>query len=144
MIRILGLILIFLCPPVRLAELAPSGPAIPRTQIAQHLDMLRDPSQAEIIFFIRDEALREGVSGENALAVAWRESRLNPRPPDSKRGAKGLFQLMPHTIRILRVSDPYDYRQSTIAAIGLLANYQRFGGEKYAFCAFARGPGRCR
>ena len=101
---------------------------------------MAEPDQAEIVRFITEESYRAGIPPRLGLILAWGESRWTARPPDSSAGAKGLFQLMPHTIKVLHVSDPYDSRQSTIAGLGLLAAYLKIcGSEEGALYGYAKG-----
>jgi soluble lytic murein transglycosylase-like protein len=57
---------------------------------------------------IRDEALRQGVPPDLAVAVARRESGLNPNVRDGAFGEVGLFQVKPSTAADLGVSNLHD------------------------------------
>lgn len=48
---------------------------------------------------IRDEAKKQGVPVDFALAIAYTESRLNPNIKSSSAGALGVLQVMPGTAR---------------------------------------------
>jgi soluble lytic murein transglycosylase-like protein len=89
------------------------------------------------------EAVEQGVPSHLAILIAYRESRFNPAAFHRKSRCRGLFQLAPLTVQVLRVADPFDARQNAIAGLGLFGNYLRFGGEEYAMCAFANGPQHC-
>lgn len=89
------------------------------------------------------EAISFGVPAHLVLGVAWSESRFNPSVI-SNSGAMGVMQLMPLTVRVFGVSDPFDAAQSIHAGVALFASYYRAGGEFFARCAFALGPSRCK
>ena len=74
------------------------------------------------------------------VAVAWEESRMNPRAR-SGAGARGLFQLMPQTARELGTS-PDDPRASIRAGARYLSQLlKRFGGNlDLALAAYNAGP----
>jgi soluble lytic murein transglycosylase-like protein len=74
------------------------------------------------------------------VAVAWEESRMNPRAR-SGAGARGLLQLMPQTARELGAS-PDDPRASIRAGARYLSQMlKRFGGNlELALAAYNAGP----
>ena len=74
------------------------------------------------------------------VAVAWEESRMNPRAR-SGAGARGLLQLMPQTARELGTS-PDDPRASIHAGARYLSELlKRFGGDlELALAAYNAGP----
>jgi soluble lytic murein transglycosylase-like protein len=74
------------------------------------------------------------------VAVAWEESRMNPRAR-SGAGARGLFQLMPQTARELGTS-PDNPRGSIRAGARYLSQMlKRFGGNlELALAAYNAGP----
>ena len=74
------------------------------------------------------------------VAVAWEESRMNPRAR-SGAGARGLLQLMPQTARELGTS-PDDPRASIRAGARYLSQLlKRFGGDlELALAAYNAGP----
>jgi soluble lytic murein transglycosylase-like protein len=90
---------------------------------------------------IIQESLRVGVPPYLALNLAWRESNLNPLAV-SETHDLGVFQLAPHTRKVLHVAHPLDARQGVIAGVGLLSAYrQACGSDSAAIYAFAHG--RC-
>jgi soluble lytic murein transglycosylase-like protein len=60
---------------------------------------------------IEDAATRYGVPADLIAAIIETESQFNPRAV-SRRGARGLMQLMPATAASLGVGDPFDPRQN--------------------------------
>jgi soluble lytic murein transglycosylase-like protein len=66
---------------------------------------------AALNFHIKDAATRHGVSEDLIAAIIEVESQFNPRAV-SRRGARGLMQLMPATAAGLGVSDPFDPREN--------------------------------
>ena len=60
---------------------------------------------------IKDAASRHGVSEDLIAAIIEVESQFNPRAV-SRRGARGLMQLMPATAAGLGVNDPFDPREN--------------------------------
>jgi hypothetical protein len=65
---------------------------------------------------IKEVAARYGVPANLVAAVIEAESDNNPRAV-SRRGARGLMQLMPKTARTLGVSDPFDPRANIEAGV---------------------------
>ena len=75
-------------------------------------------------------------------AVIHAESAFNPRAV-SKKGAKGLMQLMPSNIRIYGVNNPFSPSQNIKAGSGLLAKLLRKykGDIRLALAAYNAGEG---
>jgi soluble lytic murein transglycosylase-like protein len=66
---------------------------------------------AGLHFHISEVATRYGVSEELIAEIIEAESGFNPRAV-SRRGARGLMQLMPATAVYLGVGDPFDPREN--------------------------------
>ncbi len=107
--------------------------------------------QMERIFFsdleqkVRKTAKSMGLDPDLAWAVAMAESGFNPRAV-SRKGAMGLFQLMPALISQYGVSDPFDAIQNARAGIRhlkfLLKRYR--GSVVKALAAYNAGEGAVR
>ncbi|HEY7363505.1 MAG TPA: lytic transglycosylase domain-containing protein [Methylomirabilota bacterium] len=65
---------------------------------------------------IREIAQRYGVSDALVAAIISVESEYNPRAV-SRKGARGLMQLMPATASSLSVDDPFDPRENIEAGV---------------------------
>lgn len=100
------------------------------------------PSQTGIRQHIQNAAAQYGINGALVDAVAWQESRYNPRARSSA-GAIGVMQLMPGTARQLGVSNPHDVRQNVAGGAAYLREQlERFGNNvPLALAAYNAGPG---
>jgi len=100
---------------------APGAPAAPAEPTKPRMTM------ADIHAHIRQVALRHGISPLLVAAIIEAESEFNPRAV-SRRGARGLMQLMPDTAKTLGVDDPFDPRENIEAGVRhLRALMDRFG-----------------
>ena len=99
-------------------------------------------SQNSVQQHIQVAAARYGISSHLVDAVAWQESRYNPRARSSA-GAIGVMQLMPGTARQLGVSNPHDVRQNVAGGAAYLREQlERFGNNvPLALAAYNAGPG---
>jgi soluble lytic murein transglycosylase-like protein len=73
-------------------------------------------AEDDIDAHIKEVAARYGVPADLVAAVIEAESDNNPRAV-SRRGARGLMQLMPKTARTLGVEDPFDPRANIDAGV---------------------------
>ena len=94
---------------------------------------------------IQMAAQQYGISSDLVDAVAWQESRYNPRAR-STAGAIGVMQLMPGTARNLGVTNPHDVRQNVAGGAAYLREQlDRFGNNvPLALAAYNAGPGAVR
>lgn len=99
-------------------------------------------SQNGVRQHIQHAAARYGINSELVDAVAWQESRYNPRARSSA-GAIGVMQLMPGTARQLGVTNPHDVRQNVAGGAAYLREQlERFGNNvPLALAAYNAGPG---
>jgi soluble lytic murein transglycosylase-like protein len=78
---------------------------------------------------ISEAAERYGIPESLIRAVIRAESGFNPKAV-SRRGARGLMQLMPETAAILGVRDSFDPRQNIDAGVRHLKGLkERFGDD---------------
>jgi soluble lytic murein transglycosylase-like protein len=100
------------------------------------------PSQNGVRQHIQVAAARYGVNSNLVDAVAWQESRYNPRARSSA-GAIGVMQLMPGTARQLGVRNPHDVQQNVTGGTAYLREQlERFGNNvPLALAAYNAGPG---
>ena len=91
---------------------------------------------------IQVAATRFGVDSNLVDAVAWQESRYNPRAR-STAGAVGVMQLMPGTAQQLGVRNPHDVEQNVVGGTAYLRKQlERFGNNvPLALAAYNAGPG---
>lgn len=86
---------------------------------------------------------RHGISFPLLKAIIKVESNFNPRAV-SKKGAKGLMQLMPDNIRILKIKDPFDPSENIMAGARYFRELlERFNGKvQLTLAAYNAGPNR--
>lgn len=90
---------------------------------------VREISVADIKVHIRDVAARYGVSARLVAAIVEAESEFNPRA-ESRKGARGLMQLMPATATSLQVEDAFDPRSNIDGGVRHLRRLMdRFDGD---------------
>jgi soluble lytic murein transglycosylase-like protein len=91
--------------------------------------------------YIKEVSARYGVPADLVAAVIEAESDNNPRAV-SRRGARGLMQLMPKTARTLGVHDPFDPRANIDAGVRhLRALMDRFGDNNLPLVLAAYNAG---
>ena len=112
-----------------------SSPAAPPAPVWPRPD--RRPADADTF---SSAAESHGLSAQLVEAVAWRESRLDPRAVSAK-GALGVMQLMPATARAMGV-DPRDPVANLDGGAAYLARMmQTFDGDvALALAAYNAGP----
>ena len=104
------------------------------------LKFIGEPRTRSLDEIISEAALIYGVDADLVKAIVRAESNSNPLAI-SRKGAKGLMQLMPATARKLRVHAPFDPRENIVGGVkyikGLLTKY---GDLKLALAAYNAGP----
>ena len=122
---------------------ADASPAVER-RIAPKAASASNSSQSQnaVRQHIQVAATRFGVDRNLVDAVAWQESRYNPRAL-STAGAMGVMQLMPGTARQLGVRNPQDVEQNVVGGTAYLRQQlERFGNNvPLALAAYNAGPG---
>jgi soluble lytic murein transglycosylase-like protein len=109
---------------------SPPQPQVARVETAE-TDAATDEddidTQAGMDAFIKKVSAKYNVSPDVVAAVIEAESEFNPRAV-SRRGARGLMQLMPKTAKTLGVDDPFDPKENIEAGVRhLRALMDRFG-----------------
>jgi transglycosylase-like protein with SLT domain len=90
---------------------------------------------------VQQAAARYGVDPALALAVAQRESGLNPNA-QSAAGAQGVMQLEPPTAAQYGVTNPFDPAQNIDGGVHYLSDLLRqYGDVAKALAAYNWGPG---
>ncbi len=89
---------------------------------------------------IREKALKYGIDPKLVRAIIMVESGFNPRAV-SRKGAKGLMQLMPETARRYGVRNIFDPEENIEAGVRHLRELiDRFGDVRLAVAAYNAGP----
>jgi len=91
--------------------------------------------------YIEEASKRHKVSFPLLKAVAKVESDFNPKAV-SKKGAKGLMQIMPMNFELLKIKDPFNPRESIMGGARYLSQLlNRFRGDvRLAVAAYNAGP----
>ena len=122
---------------------ADASPAVER-RYSPTADSASNSSQSQntVRQHIQVAATRFGIDYNLVDAVAWQESRYNPRAL-STAGAMGVMQLMPGTARQLGVRNPHDVEQNVVGGTAYLRQQlERFGNNvPLALAAYNAGPG---
>jgi soluble lytic murein transglycosylase-like protein len=101
----------------------------------------REPALNPYDLIIHEAAGRHDVDSDLIRAIIMVESQFNPRAK-SKRGAKGLMQLMPVTAEALEVVDLLNPQENVHAGTRYIKTLlDRFDGDvKLALAAYNAGP----
>ena len=91
--------------------------------------------------YIKEASKRHRISIPLLKAVMKVESDFNPKAV-SKKGAKGLMQIMPMNFELLKIKDPFNPRESIMGGARYLSQLlNRFGGNvRFAVAAYNAGP----
>ncbi len=101
-----------------------------------------DTNPAQYRRFIDEAARRHGISKALLKAIIKVESDYNPRAI-SRKGAKGLMQIMPENFDVCDIENPFDPRQNIMGGTRFLKKLlERFGGDlTKAVAAYNAGAG---
>ncbi len=111
--------------PSEAHEIKGAAPGIVRTTEAARNGALA----AEIVAHIREVAVRYDISPPLVAAIVEAESEFNPWAV-SRRGARGLMQLMPRTAAGVRVDDVFDPYENVEGGVRHLRTLmERFKGD---------------
>ena len=102
----------------------------------------RTYSQQEVARLVADEAIRQGVDPNFALAIAEQETRFR-QSARSPVGATGVMQLMPGTAAGLGVN-PYDLRDNIRGGVKYIKQLQGMFGNRYDLIAAGYNAGPYR
>ncbi len=101
-----------------------------------------DTDPAQYRRFIDEAARRHGISKALLKAIIKVESDYNPRAV-SRKGAKGLMQIMPENFDVCDIENPFDPRQNIMGGTRFLKKLlEHFGGDlTKAVAAYNAGAG---
>ena len=90
---------------------------------------------------IREASKMYGIPFSLLKAMMKAESDFNPRAV-SRKGAKGLMQIMPENFRALQITNPFDPRENIMGGARYMKQLlNRFNGElRLAIAAYNVGP----
>ena len=100
-----------------------------------------DPDPRSFDRIIREAAQRHGLSEPLLKAIIKAESNFNPRAV-SKKGAKGLMQIMPKNFNTLNIRNPFNPRENIMGGAKYFKNlHTRYKGKlPLALAAYNAGP----
>jgi soluble lytic murein transglycosylase-like protein len=145
----LGVLVLTVSAGYMLTGVSSAKPATPAPQAAQRAESTdaatpadeESDSQDGIDAHIKKVAAQYGMSADLVAAVIEAESEFNPRAV-SRKGARGLMQLMPKTAATLGVDDPFDPRENIEAGVKhLRALMDRFGSDNLPLVLAAYNAG---
>ena len=116
--------------------------AVPSTEAIRTTRFVVADREQEYDDLIQEHAGLNGVRADLVRAVIQVESGFNPKAT-SPKGAIGLMQLMPATIRQFGVGNPFSPRENVRAGVAYLRQLlDRYSGnEELALAAYNAGPG---
>lgn len=117
-------------------------PTSPRYRVFLKSQPSATPSAADLYDdFIEEAAFQHGVDYSLIKAVIRAESGFNHRAV-SRKGARGLMQIMPANFKTLQLKNPYDPRENILAGTRYLRRMlDRFNGKLgLSLAAYNCGP----
>ncbi len=106
----------------------------------RHRPIRRAPQRSDYDLLIHATALEYKVPPALVKAVIAAESAFDPQAV-SRRGARGLMQLMPHTAATLGVEDAFEPKQNVRGGVNYLRDMlDRYGDVTRAVAAYNAGP----
>ena len=133
----IGACVAFFAQPAPSEPLAVRTPRDPRPATDPHAAACRIPQRFAAAF--RTASAQAGVPLPLLSAVAWEESRMNPRAVSSA-GARGLLQVMPATAEAMTVEHGRLRDNVLAGARYLRAMIDRFDDLELALSAYNAGP----
>lgn len=120
----------------------PHVPVSARRPVATQLGGHASSPPASMRALFERAASEAGIEAALLHAIAWHESRFNPRAV-SRSGAAGVMQLMPHTAKRFGVDDRFDVAQNLRGGARYLAwLLDRYGNDvTLAVAAYNAGEG---
>jgi LysM repeat protein len=102
------------------------------------------PQQIEEM--VRERAIELKMDPNLAVAVARKESSMNPRARNATSGASGVMQMIPSTAKMMGVKDIWDPKQNVDGGLRYLKKQlDTHGGDvALALAAYNAGPGKVR
>lgn len=139
--ELLGFVIVVLTIVPAYAASRLTSPPVAPPEVAA-LSSLGAQSDWDLDSHIRDVAARYRVPERLVVAIIEVESEFDPQAV-SRRGARGLMQLMPATAEILGVNDPFDPRENIEAGVrhlrGLMNHFNN--NLPLALAAYNAGAG---
>ena len=87
-------------------------------------------------------AQNAGINPALALAIASKESGMNPNAPRGAAGEYGMMQMMPQTFAAYGSGDPGDFQNNLMASMNYLRHlHDQYGGNEYAMARSYNGSG---
>lgn len=116
--------------------------AVPKTERVRATRYVQPESSRQYDDLIKEHAASSGVRTDLVRAVIQVESAFNPYAK-SPKGALGLMQLMPATIRQFGVVNPFSPKENIRAGVAYLrALLDRYSNDEViALAAYNAGPG---
>jgi hypothetical protein len=122
----------------RIVEIPGARASLPSNAI------MAPPASPEVIAAVVNAARNAGVNPALALAIAQKESGLDPNAPRGAAGEYGMMQVMPGTFSKYGSGNPADFADNLNASMNYLSSLkQQYHGNEYAMAsAYNKGTAR--